>query len=271
MRLQARASGHHYWVEQAGTGAPVLLLHGFSGDCGTWSQLMADLQAGYQVIRLDILGHGLSDSPPEAHSYTMPALAADILDLLDQLNLHKPHLLGYSMGGRLALYLALHYAERFNSLILESASPGLDDEASRKARRQRDEALANRIDTCGIEWFVDYWESLPMWRSQAKLPHSILAAQRKQRLQNDALGLANSLRGSGTGAQPSLWKSLSQLTCPALLLAGELDAKFLALNRSMALKMLHARLVSVPGAGHNCHLEQPLAFGRAVRSFLDGL
>ena len=271
MRLQARASGHHYHIQLAGAGAPVLLLHGFSGNCASWARLAAGLQAGYQVVRLDILGHGLSDSPPQAGSYTMPALAADIIDLLDQLGLPQSRLIGYSMGGRLALYMALHYPARFTALVLESASPGLEDEASRKARRQSDAALANRIEARGLEWFVDYWEALPLWRSQSSLPKPTLAAQREQRLQNNTLGLANSLRGTGAGAQPSLWPSLSRLSCPALLLAGELDGKFLEINSEMARRIPKARLVQVPGAGHNCHLEQPKAFGSAVRSFLDSL
>ena len=159
------------------------------------------------------------------------------------------------MGGRLALYLALRYPGRLRSLILESASPGLADDTERTQRHRRDQALAHRIQAEGIGWFVDYWERLPLWASQAKLSAEILAAQRQQRLGNSALGLANSLRGLGTGAQPNLWPHLPALQLPALLLAGTADDKFRGVNQAMAARLPDARLRLIPSAGHNTHLE----------------
>ena len=201
----------------------------------------------------------------------MDAIAADIVDLLDQLALKRAHLLGYSMGGRLALYMALRYPARFRSLILESASPGLADATERAERRRRDQALADAIEAQGIQWFVEHWESLPLWASQAHLPPEILQAQRQQRLSNHPLGLANSLRGQGTGAQPNLWPQLPALQLPTLLLVGAADAKFLGINQAMAARLPRAQLQLIPAAGHNTHLENPPAFSRAVRSFLAGL
>ena len=107
------------------------------------------------------------------------------------------------------------------SLLLESASPGMADESERAERLRRDAALADRIEQQGIEWFVDYWERLPIWASQARLSQAVLKAQRNQRLRNDPRGLANSLRGMGAGAQPGLWQSLPCLPIPALLVVGE--------------------------------------------------
>ncbi len=271
MRLSARQSGHRYGIEIAGAGPPLLLLHGFSGDSATWRDLAPAMPQDFRVCRLDILGHGESDKPAAAESYRMSAIAADIIDLLDQLKIERAHLLGYSMGGRLALYLTLHYPARFSSLVLESASPGLADAAEREQRRLRDEALANKIETRGIEWFVEYWERLPLWASQANLPAGILAGQRRQRLRNDPRGLANSLRGLGAGAQPSLWRDLPTLTAPTLLVAGDLDAKFRRINGAMAQKMPNASLAILPAAGHNSHLENPAAFTRALRSFLQSI
>ena len=264
-------NGHHYDLQICGDGEALLLLHGFSGDKTNWADLRAGLQASYRVIALDILGHGASDKPSQVCAYRMERVAFDIVSLLDELQVPECHLLGYSMGGRLALRLALHCPARFRSLILESASPGLADENEREQRRRDDDALAERIQTMGVEWFVGYWETLPLWKSQRDLPEDILSAQRKQRKSNDATGLANSLRGMGNGAQPNLWPRLRKLTMPTLLLAGDKDSKFVTINQLMAQQMPHAHLKVIPGAGHNTHLEQPLAFQERVISFLQSL
>ena len=266
--LQATTSHNHYYLEAIGAGEPLLLLHGFSGASTTWHAVAAALADRWRVIMLDSLGHGDSDAPPNVEAYRMAAVAADIIDLLDQLAIRQTHLLGYSMGGRLALHLALHYPERLRSLILESASPGIANEAERAERRRRDQALADLIEAKGIPAFVDYWGRLSLWATQSKLPADILATQRQQRLRNSALGLANSLRGLGTGAQPNLWPELPALKSPALLLAGEADPKFRRINEAMAARMPRARLRLIPAAGHNTHLENAPAFCRTVSSFL---
>ena len=238
---------------------PLLLLHGFTGDRSTWDGLAPRLP-GYKLIAPDLPGHGKSDS----QSYEMPRVAADIIDLLDSLDIARAHLLGYSMGGRLALFMALAYPRRFLSLTLESASPGIADDNERIARRLQDDRLAHRIETRGIGWFVDFWESLPMWASQARLPERVLSAQRQQRLRNDPTGLAKSLRGMGTGAQPSLWNRLGELGMPTRLVVGELDSKFRRFNTDMAARIPNAKLSVIPAAGHNTHLENPAAFARVV-------
>ena len=265
------ANGHHYDLQISGDGEALLLLHGFSGDKTNWEKLRAGLQDQYRVIALDILGHGASDKPSQMGAYRVERVACDILSLLDEMQIPECHLLGYSMGGRLALGLALQYPARFRSLVLESASPGLADENEGKQRRRNDESLAARIQTMGVDWFVDYWERLPLWKSQQDLPEDILSAQRKQRKRNDATGLANSLRGMGSGAQPNLWPRLRYVTMPTLLLAGEQDSKFVTINQLMAQQMPHAYLQVIPGAGHNTHLEQPMAFQERVISFLQSL
>ena len=267
-RYRAANSGRHYYAQVSGAGEAVLLLHGFSGDHASWSSLTEDLREKYQIIAPDILGHGASDAPRDAADYRMGAVAADIVDLLDQLSCRRCHLLGYSMGGRLALNLALSYPDRFSSLILESASPGLARAMERDARRQRDEALADKIEARGVDWFVDYWERLPLWASQARLPADVLAAQRTSRRRNRPVGLANSLRGMGGGAQPSHWIDLPRLQLPTLLIVGQADAKFVRINRAMARGIPRSTLEMISRAGHNTHLEDPAAFRQTVASFL---
>ncbi|MCY4062559.1 MAG: 2-succinyl-6-hydroxy-2,4-cyclohexadiene-1-carboxylate synthase [Chloroflexi bacterium] len=258
-------SGRRYHIQIEGVGDPLVLLHGFSGDASTWRAVIERLADCSQCFAIDLLGHGESDAPADAARYRMDSVAADIIDLLDMLALTKSNLLGYSMGGRLALFLALQSPQRFGALMLESASPGLADDGARADRRRRDCDLADRIEANAIASFVDYWEGLPIWASQSE---GQIRAQRNQRLTNRPQGLANCLRGMGTGAQPNLWGELPNLRAPTCLIVGERDAKFRRTNQLMAAAMPQASLSIIPTAGHNTHLENPGAFCQAIRSFL---
>lgn len=260
-------NGQPYFFEVTGSGPPLLLLHGFTGGAANWRPLLPTFAAHFRVVTVDLLGHGRSAQPADPARYRMPHAAADLVALLDALELERAHVLGYSMGGRLALYTAVHFPQRITSLVLESSSPGLATEAERAARRAQDEALADWIEAHGIAAFVDRWEQLPLWASQARLPQEQRAALRAQRLQNSPTGLANSLRGMGTGAQPNLWPWLPELDLPVLLLAGALDDKFVAIGREMAADLPRARLEIVPDAGHTLHWERPLAFSQIVLEF----
>jgi len=267
-RFRAKTSGHHYNIEISGAGDPLVLLHGFSGDASTWRAVIGRFAADFQCIAFDLLGHGASDAPDDVASFRLESVAADIIDLLDQLAVMNPRLLGYSMGGRLALFLAHQYPERVNALILESASPGLADERARAERRKRDNRLADEIEANGIAWFVKHWESLPLWATQSD---RLIRAQRAQRMSNSAEGLANSLRGMGTGAQPNLWGQLPNLSLPTCLIVGERDDKFQRTNQAMDEAMPRSSLSIIPSAGHNTHLENPTAFCQTLRSYLQRL
>ena len=170
-------NGRNYNVESSGQGVPLMLLHGFTGDRTIWDEVREHFEQNYRVIAIDILGHGQSDKPDDVSAYTMERIAEDMIRLIDALEVEKVHLLGYSMGGRLALYLATQFPERFYSLILESASAGLKTEQERIERRERDNALADKIEADGIAWFVDFWEMLSLWDSQKNLPEESLQKQ----------------------------------------------------------------------------------------------
>ena len=260
-------------VELAGSGPPLVLLHGFTGSVATWDSLLPAYTDRFTVISVDILGHGESESPAEAQRYGMDYAGADLIAIFDHLKLDRVHLLGYSMGGRLALHVAIRHAERIASVILESASPGIILPELREARIYDDEALAQRIEREGIAAFVDHWEKLPLFATQSSLPESVRAGLRSQRLRNNPTGLANSLRGLGTGAQFPLWWHLDNLACPTLLIAGALDNKFTVTAKAMFKKMptevVPVHLAIVPEAGHAVHLEQPEFFNRLVLEFLD--
>jgi 2-succinyl-6-hydroxy-2,4-cyclohexadiene-1-carboxylate synthase len=152
--------------------------------------------------------------------------------------------------------------------VLESASPGLETDDERTARRTSDEELAKRLETEGIEAFVDHWEAHPLFESQKTLPAEVRRAHRAGRLRNDARSLAAALRGLGTGALPSYWNALETCRVPTLLVVGELDSAYVEIGRRMQERMPAARLVVVPGAGHTVHLERPDAWVEAVVEFL---
>lgn len=249
---------YHYHI--AGHGPPLILLHGFTGSLESWAPLLPALTRTHRVLTVDLPGHGRTRAPDSPAFHTMTATARGLAALFDHALGEPAHLLGYSMGGRLALYFALHYPDRVRSLLLESASPGLADGEERAARRQRDEALAARIEAEGVSAFVDFWERLPLFASQGRLPADVRARLRAQRLRNRPTGLANSLRGMGTGAQPSLWSRLGQVSAPTLLLVGGEDAKFRAIALQMARLLPRSQTVVFPGAGHTVHLERPRAF-----------
>lgn len=255
-------------VEQWGDGRPLLCLHGFTGSAATWAPF-AGRWPGWRIVAPELIGHGASDAPADPARYRMECAVADLTALLDALRIDRAVVLGYSLGGRVALHLALLTPERVEALILESASPGIDDPEERAARVRSDEALAALIEREGIEAFVDYWESIPLFATQRRLPPETLARQRAQRLAHRPHGLANSLRGMGAGVQSPLRPRLAEVRQPTLLIAGELDEKYRTLATEMARLIPEAKAVIIPGAGHATHLERADEFARVVGDVLE--
>jgi 2-succinyl-6-hydroxy-2,4-cyclohexadiene-1-carboxylate synthase len=266
--FQSPQLAYHYTDTNPTALPALLLLHGFTGSSENWSNLVESLSPAVRLIALDLPGHGQTDAPTDPALYAMPSVARDIHALLEHLHIARAHLLGYSMGGRLALYLALQQTRRWHSLILESASPGLRTAAERDERTARDEALADFVEREGIRAFVDRWQALPLFATQQHLPQSVRDAHRAARLCNRPHGLANSLRGMGTGVQPSLWPHLPNLQLPTLLLSGALDPKFTNIANEMAALLPHAYHRNLPGAGHTIHLEQPEWYADVIREWL---
>ena len=258
--------------EVAAARPTIVMLHGFSGSSDDWTETAAALHwEGFTCVGIDFPGHGLTGIPAEPRRFTMPETARDLATLITTLGIVRAHWVGYSMGGRVALYLGVTEPARVASLILESTSPGIAEESARKERRARDEAVAAEIGSRGIPWFVNYWESLPIFASQRDLSEDARNAQHARRLRNSAAGLAASLRGLGQGMQEFLGPRLGSIRCPTLLLAGALDPEYTALAQRMAAAIHDAEVALVPDAGHNIHLEQPGAFRRAVLDRLDRL
>lgn len=257
-------------IEESGEGAgrPLLLLHGFTGSAATWRPFR-DAWPGTRQLAADLPGHGRSLAVPDRpRPHDIDGTIDALLAAMDDRGAGVFALLGYSMGGRVALRLALRAPERVAALIVVSASPGIADPDARARRLTADRALADRIEREGVPAFVDYWQSLPLWESQRRLPAAVRAALRAQRLRNDAGGLAASLRAAGAGADPRVLDALGGLRCPALLVAGALDPTYCDHAAAMGARLPEGRVAVVPDAGHAVHLEQPDRFRALVAEFL---
>jgi 2-succinyl-6-hydroxy-2,4-cyclohexadiene-1-carboxylate synthase len=260
--------GIQYHIETCGEGDPLLLLHGFTGDSSTWLPFCESWGKHSRLIIPDLIGHGKTDVSDAAGRYKIERAAEDLSHILEKLDCKKVNVLGYSMGGRLALTFAILYPEKVNKLILESSSPGLLTESERAERRMKDGELADFIKEKGMEKFVDYWENIPLFSTMRNLPQKIKEKVRQQRLSHTPQGLANSLIGMGTGAQPSWWGKLGELNHQVLLLTGEKDEKFCRIAEKMQNLLKNSSRMVVENSGHAIHVEVKEKFGTIVSEFL---
>lgn len=263
------AAGVRIAVDAWGSGPPVLVLHGFTGSAAAMAPLTSRLE-GFTVIAPDLVGHGRSESPPDPASYTVPAMAEQALAAAAAVGHERVHLLGYSMGGRVALAAACAAPDRVRSLTVIGTTAGIADSEPRRRRAEADRARAEMIEE-DLAAFVDQWMSTPLLAGQSRLGPEYLRAARAQRLASDPTGLALSLRMGGTGAMVPLHDRLGGCPLPACVIAGADDAKFCALADELAALLPQAAVIRIPDAGHAAHLEQPEPVAAAIAAFLASL
>ncbi|GGE78094.1 2-succinyl-6-hydroxy-2,4-cyclohexadiene-1-carboxylate synthase [Priestia taiwanensis] len=266
--MNVQLNGVDYSYDIVGSGEALLVLHGFTGSKQTWHPFINNWSKQYKVITVDLLGHGETESPSDVTRYDIEYVAKDMIALLDALQITKAHVLGYSMGGRVALTMACLYGSRVQSLIVESTTAGLRTEEERVIRREQDATLAMNIDLFGVEAFIDEWEQIPLFESHKHLPDEKKEALREERLNQCATGLANSLLGMGTGSQPSWWEILHTVELPVTILCGEWDSKFCYLAKELEECLPYAKKIKVLQAGHAIHVEQPEKFDTIVMDCL---
>lgn len=242
-------------TERYGHGPPVVLLHGFTQTRRCWGSVAADLATDHAVTLVDAPGHGRS-----------AAVAANLTDgarLLGAAGATATYV-GYSLGARFCLHLALAAPSLVRGLVLVGGTPGIDDDQERADRRDQDLATATRIRADGLEAFLTWWLAQPIFSG---LPAD--AQFRAERLENDPEGLASSIELAGTGSQTPLWARLPELAMPMLLVVGARDHKFTAIAHRMAASAgPNAEVVVIPDAGHAAHLERPDAFVATLRRWL---
>lgn len=201
-----------------------------------------------------VLGHG-----PDARAQGHETFADEVTRLAVGLPDGPLHLVGYSLGARLSLAIALRLPDRVSRLTLIGVNPGLQSEEAIADRNTWDAGWSQCLREKGVTTFVDRWQELSLWESQRQLPEAVWAAQRAQRLSHDAEQLARAMDALGTGSMPSMWKDLRRLKMSVQIVAGQLDSKYVEIGRDMCARMPNARLYEIPNAGHNPVLEQPQA------------
>jgi 2-succinyl-6-hydroxy-2,4-cyclohexadiene-1-carboxylate synthase len=232
----------------------MVLLHGFTQTGASWAPVVAGLGERYRPLAPDIRGHG---SAGEKRPITMGVCVRDVAQAAPE----RFALAGYSMGGRLALEVAVALPDRVERLALIGATAGIEDPAERARRREEDERLAREIEASPIDAVARRWAEQPVL---ARQPPAVRAAAHADRLRNTPSGLAAALRGIGTGVMTPLWDRLGELPMPVTVLAGERDAKFVAIAERLVAAIPRPELVVVPGAGHAAHLEAPEFVARTL-------
>lgn len=247
---------------------PILFLHGFTGSSPEWEFIFNKLPAGFLPLAIDIIGHGRSDSPENIEHYSAAAISSQIEDVIKSLQFRKLILCGYSMGGRAALSFYSNFPQYAAGLILESTTPGIEDEILRNNRIKSDELLALKIEEEGVEKFGNYWVNLPMFQGLKLMPEEEYLKLLKAKWRNNKTGLINSLIGFGTGSMPVLWDTIKRINIPSLLITGQYDDKFTAINERMNELIPGSRHIIARECGHNIHLEKPSEFINFVNNFL---
>ncbi len=266
--MSAVAVGGMRWeVRTRGAGRALLLLHGFTGRGTSWADHAPALARRFRLVTVDLPGHGRSPAGEPARM-SVEAAADDLAAILRRLDAVPAHVLGYSLGARIALRLAVAHPGAVDRLVLESPSAGIADPDERAARRASDEALAARIEHDGIGDFVTAWERSPVFATHAVAKPALVARQRAIRLAGSPAGLAASLRGAGQGAMEPLHDRIVDITAPTLIIGGRLDAVGRPRAEAVAGRIPGARLELLRGVGHTPHLEAPAAFRRIVTEFL---
>jgi 2-succinyl-6-hydroxy-2,4-cyclohexadiene-1-carboxylate synthase len=234
--------------------APLVLVHGFTQNRRCWGSIATTLATTHEVVAVDAPGHGSAS-----------AVRANLWETADLLaGSSAATYLGYSMGARMALHVAVAHPSQVERLILVSGTAGIEDAQERAARVERDEALARSLEADGLDEFLARWLDQPMFST---LP--VTARDDEARRENTVAGLASSLRLVGTGTQEPLWDRLPSLSMPVLLVAGERDERFVAAGRRMASTIGPGATFEVlPAAGHACHREREDAFTTILLDWL---
>lgn len=254
--------------------APVIFLHGFMGCADDWQPVADALGDRHHVLAINLPGHGPGWDDVLVESIDMTTCVDGIVAQLDALALERPALVGYSLGGRVALCLGARHPDRVGRLVVESASPGLDTEEKRENRRVLDGALADRLATMtpqseAYRDFLEEWYAMPLFETLHRRPEALEALITRRVEGNVPERLAQSLRALGTGNQPNLWPELHAFRPPTLVLAGEDDRKFRIIAEDMALACPAMAVEIMAGCGHNIHVENAHAFITATRAFLN--
>ncbi|MDZ7682554.1 MAG: 2-succinyl-6-hydroxy-2,4-cyclohexadiene-1-carboxylate synthase [Fodinibius sp.] len=245
----------------------LLMLHGFMGDRRVFSHLINELISFCNPITVDLLGFGRSSKPTKSERYQVQNQIQDLSLLIEQLDLNSVILFGYSMGGRLALNIALRQQAIFDGLVLESANCGITDPQERAQRQQLDARWAQQIGN-DFDAFLSDWKKLELFQSPLPTNKALVQRYYQIQLEQQPEALAASLRGFGTGSMPPICDQLRSIKLPTLLLAGTADEKYQRINHNLVDQLSNATFSSIK-AGHRTHLDNPSALVAELRTYFN--
>ena len=265
--MKITTSGYTFHIDTVdNTEMPgIFMLHGFLGSGKDWRYFADKLVNRYTCYMPDLPGHGTTtalDNTP----HTFEEIAGQLAEAVAHISTGPIHLVGYSMGGRLALYLALRYPDLFNSAVIVSSSPGLRTKKERALRCESDDRLAERLND-NFEGFLDEWYRMPLFKSLRN--HPLFPEILERRRENDPVALAEALRQLSTGRQPSLWDKLTENKLPTGFFMGEKDTKYVEIARQMVNLCPDSKQFIFPGCGHTPHIENRHLFLNRLVAFLD--
>lgn len=269
MFVRIRDINYHYLQPAEESPLPVLvMLHGFMGSSGVFARFAGELSRFCNPVMIDLLGHGSTDAPAGPERYTLGEQLEDLKELLLSRHFTPCYLLGYSMGGRLALRLALSYPELLSGLILESTTFGIEDMDELRERRKLDNERARNIIN-DFRSFVSEWNKQPLLRSINPEDADLFEMNEQLQRNQKPVGIANSLIGFGTATMESVKSRLPELKVPTMLIAGQMDKKYTDIALEMHSLIPNNRPKIHSEAGHRVHLDQPDWYLSCIREFME--
>ncbi|MCC5841835.1 MAG: 2-succinyl-6-hydroxy-2,4-cyclohexadiene-1-carboxylate synthase [Opitutales bacterium] len=240
----------------------LLALHGFGGTGADFEPVVqATSPSHLQWATPDLPAHGsFQISRSELPNLSFSLTDAFVTEAFSRLAADQRWLLGYSMGGRIALHAVCSGSVKPDRLILIGASPGLECPRERASRLDLEEAWATRVEREGMARFAEFWTTLPIIQSQEAIPEPTRSLIQRRRAEQNPANIAQVLRSLGTGRMPSLWPALARITCPTDLFTGARDGKFARIAQRMLPHLIKGRHMEISHAGHTAHLENPTEF-----------
>ncbi len=265
--MNSSFKGLHFYTSGKSTHTPLVFLHGFMGSASDWDLIIQKINHKYFCISIDLPGHGQSTNADQLGDiWTFDRLSSRIAGLLKFLEIQRSVLIGYSLGGRIALSFASIYPQSVSTLVLESASPGLQNPQERMARVKTDQIHAERLVHEPLEQFLENWYDLPLFgeiKNHSKYPDLL-----RRRLKNNPALLAKALEAFSPGRQADLWDKLTALTMPVNLICGEKDTKYLDMMKTIKKNNPRFLLKIFKSCGHNVHFEKPVLFAEHLLDVL---
>jgi 2-succinyl-6-hydroxy-2,4-cyclohexadiene-1-carboxylate synthase len=258
-------NGIHFKTYGDKKNPPVIFLHGFMGYAGDWHEIINKLCNNFYCVAIDLPGHGKS-LKIEEDDWTFDGLAIRLNEIAHVLLIKNITVVGYSMGGRIALFWAVKYRQIISRLVLESASPGIESDTERYDRLKSDQILADRIKTSVLKDYVMSWYELPLFGKTKD--HPLFPSLLQKRIRNNPAMLAKSLLAFSQGRQPSLWQNLSSIKQKVLLVNGEDDIKYMRINEKMKEYNPEFVISGIKQCAHNVHFEKVHEFAEHLKQFL---